>query len=99
MSAIRRSGMEYSHLVLVPGYSYRVRRGPPHRGSRRGTQGSVAVLVREYEVPVPCTPESARTTSAERAPSGALGSFLTSYNTTRPHTAHGRKPPMSRLTA
>jgi len=29
----------------------------------------------------------------------ALGSFLTSYNTTRPHTAHGRKPPMSRLTA
>lgn len=33
--------------------------------------------------------------SAQRA--GALGSFLTSYNTTRPHTAHGRRPPVSRL--
>jgi transposase len=35
--------------------------------------------------------------SAARA--GALGRFLTSYNTTRPHTAHGRKPPISRLSA
>jgi len=36
---------------------------------------------------------------SSRQRAGALGSFLTSYNTTRPHTAHGRKPPMSRLTA
>jgi transposase InsO family protein len=35
--------------------------------------------------------------SAARA--GALGPFLTAYNTTRPHTAHGRKPPISRLSA
>lgn len=35
-------------------------------------------------------------TSAARA--GALAPFLTAYNTTRPHTAHGRKPPISRLT-
>jgi transposase InsO family protein len=35
--------------------------------------------------------------SAARA--GALPRFLTSYNTTRPHTAHGRKPPISRLSA
>ena len=35
--------------------------------------------------------------SAQRA--GALGRFLTTYNTTRPHTAHGRRPPMSRLSA
>ncbi|HEU5183843.1 MAG TPA: IS481 family transposase [Gemmatimonadaceae bacterium] len=35
--------------------------------------------------------------SAARA--GALGAFLTCYNTTRPHTAHGRKPPISRLSA
>ena len=35
--------------------------------------------------------------SAARA--GALAPFLTSYNTTRPHTAHGRKPPISRLSA
>ena len=35
--------------------------------------------------------------SAQRA--GALGPFLTDYNTTRPHTAHGRKPPISRLSA
>lgn len=34
-------------------------------------------------------------TSAARA--GALAPFLTAYNTTRPHTAHGRKPPISRL--
>jgi transposase InsO family protein len=35
--------------------------------------------------------------SAQRA--GALGPFLTTYNTTRPHTAHGRRPPISRLSA
>ena len=28
---------------------------------------------------------------------GALGPFLTHYNTTRPHTAHGQRPPLSRL--
>lgn len=33
--------------------------------------------------------------SAQRA--GALAPFLTGYNTTRPHTAHGRRPPLSRL--
>jgi transposase InsO family protein len=33
--------------------------------------------------------------SAHRA--RALSPFLTSYNTIRPHTAHGRKPPVSRL--
>jgi transposase InsO family protein len=33
--------------------------------------------------------------SAHRA--RALAPFLTSYNTIRPHTAHGRKPPVSRL--
>lgn len=33
--------------------------------------------------------------SAHRA--GALAPFLTTYNTIRPHTAHGRLPPMSRL--
>lgn len=36
---------------------------------------------------------------SSRARAGALGPFLTSYNTTRPHTAHGRKPPISRLSA
>lgn len=30
---------------------------------------------------------------------GALAPFLTTYNTTRPHTAHGRRPPISRLSA
>jgi transposase InsO family protein len=35
--------------------------------------------------------------SAQRA--GALGPFLTDYNTARPHTAHGRRPPISRLSA
>jgi transposase InsO family protein len=30
---------------------------------------------------------------------GALDRFLTAYNTTRPHTAHGRRPPISRLSA
>jgi transposase len=33
--------------------------------------------------------------SAQRA--GALGPFLACYNTARPHTAHGRRPPVSRL--
>lgn len=33
--------------------------------------------------------------SQQRA--GALGSFITTYNTTRPHTAHGRRPPICRL--
>ena len=36
---------------------------------------------------------------SSRARAGALGPFLTSYNTTRPHTAHHRKPPISRLSA
>lgn len=36
---------------------------------------------------------------SSRARAGALGAFLTCYNTTRPHTAHGRKPPISRLSA
>lgn len=34
---------------------------------------------------------------SSRSRAGALGPFLSSYNTTRPHTAHGRRPPMSRL--
>lgn len=34
-------------------------------------------------------------TAADRA--GALAPFIAAYNTTRPHTAHGRKPPISRL--
>lgn len=29
---------------------------------------------------------------------GALAEFLTTYNTMRPHTAHGRRPPITRLT-
>lgn len=36
---------------------------------------------------------------SSRARAGALGPFLTFYNTMRPHTAHGRKPPISRLSA
>jgi transposase InsO family protein len=34
---------------------------------------------------------------SSRSRAGALGPFLASYNTTRPHTAHGRLPPISRL--
>lgn len=36
---------------------------------------------------------------SSRARAGALAPFLRSYNTTRPHTAHGRRPPFSRLSA
>ena len=35
---------------------------------------------------------------SSRQRAGALDGFLTAYNTTRPHTAHGRRPPISRLT-
>jgi transposase InsO family protein len=35
--------------------------------------------------------------ASSRARAGALAPFLTSYNTTRPHTAHNRQPPFSRL--
>ena len=41
----------------------------------------------------------ARPYRSSRQRAGALGPFLTAYNTTRPHTAHGRQPPMSRLYA
>jgi len=34
---------------------------------------------------------------SSRQRAGALGPFLADYNTTRPHTAHGRRPPISRL--
>lgn len=41
----------------------------------------------------------ARPYRSSRQRAGALGPFLTAYNTTRPHTAHGRRPPISRLSA
>lgn len=41
----------------------------------------------------------ARSYGSSRARAGALGPFLTSHNTTRHHTAHDRKPPISRLSA
>jgi transposase InsO family protein len=36
---------------------------------------------------------------SSRQRAGALGRFLTTYNYMRPHTAHGRRPPISRLSA
>lgn len=36
---------------------------------------------------------------SSRHRAGALGPFLRTYNTTRPHTAHGRRPPITRLSA
>ncbi len=36
---------------------------------------------------------------SSHARAGALQRFLTTYNYTRPHTAHGRRPPISRLSA
>ena len=36
---------------------------------------------------------------SSRARAGALGPFLRTYNTIRPHTAHGRQPPITRLSA
>jgi transposase InsO family protein len=36
---------------------------------------------------------------SSRQRAGALGPFLAAYNTTRPHAAHGRRPPISRLAA
>ena len=36
---------------------------------------------------------------SSRQRAGALAPFLRAYNTTRPHTAHGRRPPMTRLSA
>jgi transposase InsO family protein len=36
---------------------------------------------------------------SSRQRAGALERFLTTYNYTRPHTAHGRRPPISRLSA
>ena len=36
---------------------------------------------------------------SSRQRAGALAAFLATYNQTRPHTAHGRRPPFSRLSA
>ena len=36
---------------------------------------------------------------SSRARAGALDRFLATYNYVRPHTAHGRQPPISRLSA
>ncbi len=36
---------------------------------------------------------------SSRQRAGALAPFLRTYNTTRPHSAHGRQPPFSRLSA
>ena len=40
-----------------------------------------------------------RSYPSSRRRAGALPRFLTTYNTIRPHTAHGRRPPISRLSA
>jgi transposase InsO family protein len=41
----------------------------------------------------------AKSYRSSHARAGALHRFLTTYNHTRPHTAHGRQPPISRLSA
>lgn len=41
----------------------------------------------------------AKSYRSSHARAGALQRFLTTYNYTRPHTAHGRRPPISRLSA
>lgn len=41
----------------------------------------------------------ARPYRSSRQRAGALGRFLTTYNCSRPHTAHDRRPPISRLSA
>ena len=41
----------------------------------------------------------ARAYRSSRQRAGALNHFLTTYNCSRPHTAHGRRPPISRLSA
>jgi transposase InsO family protein len=51
----------------------------------------IQTALREWAYAKPYRSSSAR--------AGALTPFRTSYNTTRPHTAHGRKPPISRLSA
>jgi transposase InsO family protein len=49
----------------------------------------IQTALREWAYKKPYTSSDQRT--------GALSGFLTTYNTKRPHTAHGRRPPISRL--
>jgi transposase InsO family protein len=61
------------------------------KAAERLPERFIHTCLREWAYARPCR------SSRQRA--GALGPFLAAYNTTRPHTAHGRQPPMSRLYA
>jgi transposase InsO family protein len=62
----------------------------PHTPRTNGkAERSIQTALREWAYVKPYR------SSAHQA--GALAPFLTTFNTIRPHTAHGRMPPVSRL--
>jgi len=79
---------QYAHALAALGIQHR--RTRPYTPRTNGkAERFIQTALREWAYAAPYR-------SSERR-AGALGPFLSSYNTTRPHTAHGRRPPISRL--
>jgi transposase InsO family protein len=81
---------QYREALAALGLRHLRTRPPPPRTNGKARR-FIQTALREWAYVKPYR------SSRQRA--GALEPFLRRYNTTRPHTAHGRRPPISRLSA
>jgi len=79
-----------TYARLVAGLGLRHLRTRPYTPRTNGkAERFIQTALREWAYVRPYRSSQQRT--------GALDRFLSTYNTTRPHTAHGRRPPITRL--
>ena len=79
---------QYAHALAALGITHK--RTKPYTPRTNGkAERFIQTALREWAYAKPYR--------SSRGRAGALGPFLSSYNTSRPHTAHGRQPPISRL--
>jgi transposase InsO family protein len=79
-----------TYAAALAAHGIRHRRTRPYTPRTNGkAERFIQTALREWAYAAPYD------SSRQRA--GALGPFLAAYNTTRPHTAHGRRPPITRL--
>jgi len=81
---------QLTYARLVAGLGLRHLRTRPYTPRTNGkAERFIQTALREWAYVRPYRSSQQRT--------GALDRFLSTYNTTRPHTAHGRRPPITRL--
>ena len=84
--------VQRQYATAIAGLGLRHLRTRPYTPRTNGkAERFIQTALREWAYTKPYRSSHAR--------AGALGPFLTSYNTAGPHTAHDRKPPISRLSA